>query len=320
MPAVPPDLGAVLDHTHEVVCLIDTAGRRVLYVNAAYEVVWGRPRADVLASPDGLALLADTVHPDDRPRSGYPGGPRLANGAEVEYRVLRPGGDVRWVRSRFRPYAGGPAGWVVGVTEDVTARKRHEDQLDAHRRELEAAYARLQEAVVTDPLTGLKNRRGLQAALLRAESAAERHGTPVSLIAADIDHFKRYNDAHGHPAGDTVLVAVATLIQRSQRPTDTAARVGGEEFVVLLPEVDRAGAVAGAERLRRAVAHARWPHRPVTASFGVATWEPGACARPDELFAAADRALYRSKHAGRNRVIHADDEPETAVEMPALGR
>jgi len=317
MPTVLPDLRAILEHTYEVVWLLDPSSGKLHYINGAFETLWGRRVEQLLVAPSTTSFLSSTVHPDDRAR--YDRGVELRDMGgghlDIEYRILRPNGEVRWVRSRSRPYLGGE-GLIVGMNEDITERKRHEEQLEAHRRELEEAYARLQEAVITDPLTGLKNRRGLQAGLERVEADARRHRTAISVVATDIDHFKLYNDAYGHPAGDNVLVAVSTIIQRSMRPTDLAARVGGEEFVVLLPDTDRSGAIAAAERIRRAVAYARWPHRPVTASFGCSTWHPDEACSPSTLFAAADKAMYESKNTGRNRVTHILDMAQAEIAEP----
>ena len=318
MTTVTPDLEALLDQTLEVVWLWDADARRPVYVNRAFARVWGRPVESFLNASCAQAFLRSTIHPDDRERYGRAAASPPADGSAVEYRVLRPHGEVRWVRSRSKPYFGHPrpaddGHWVIGITEDVTERKRHEDQLEAQRKALEEAYLHLQEVVVTDPLTGAKNRRGLEAALERAVDDARRHGRPVSAVAIDIDHFKFYNDTYGHPAGDSVIVAVATIVQRTLRPTDLGARVGGEEFTVLLPDTDRAGAEAAAERIRRAVAHARWQHVPVTASFGCATWTPAGGQPPAELLTDADRALYQSKRDGRNRVTHAADMADAAI-------
>ena len=318
MTAVTPNLEALLDQTLEVVWLWDTDERRPVYVNRAFARVWGRPAEVFLNAPCAQAFLRSTIHPDDRERYGRSVAHPPADGTAIEYRVLRPHGEVRWVRSRSKPYLGHPHEpganrWVIGITEDVTERKRHENQLEAQRKALEEAYLHLQEVVVTDPLTGAKNRRGLEAALDRAVDDARRHGSPVSAVAIDIDHFKFYNDSYGHPAGDSVIVAVATIVQRSLRPTDLGARVGGEEFTVLLPDTDRAGAAAAAERLRASIALARWQHAPVTASLGCATWTPAGGRPPAELLADADRALYQSKRDGRNRVTHRADMPEVVA-------
>ncbi|HEX6986177.1 MAG TPA: GGDEF domain-containing protein, partial [Planctomycetaceae bacterium] len=177
---------------------------------------------------------------------------------------------------------------------------------------------RLAALAATDPLTELPNRRALRERLADALEAAGRAGRPVSLALLDVDRFKQFNDAFGHPAGDDVLRAFAALLRRASRSGDLPARFGGEEFAVLLPDADAREASAAAERLRGAIEGAAWPLRPVTASFGVATVFPPS--QPDEsvadvLIAAADAALYRSKAAGRNRVTHADE----AFEGEAFG-
>jgi diguanylate cyclase (GGDEF)-like protein/PAS domain S-box-containing protein len=303
------DLREILDQTLEVVWLLDPAQRHISYINAAFERVWGRSVDELLLSSDPIGYLRSTIHPDDRDRFSYWLEWPHAEEAPWEFRILRPTGDARWIRARLRPYGESHSGQVIGICQDITEFKRHEEQLEAHRQELEEAYARLQEAVVTDPLTGLKNRRGLQAGFDRLEMDARRHQTPISVVAIDIDHFKTYNDTYGHPAGDTVLVAISTLVQRTLRPTDLAARVGGEEFVVVLQDTDAPGAIAAAERIRKAITQARWPHRPVTASFGVSTWTLLTDRPMDTILEEADRALYHSKHHGRNRVSHIEDMP-----------
>ncbi|MGH7663818.1 MAG: diguanylate cyclase [Gemmatimonadaceae bacterium] len=157
----------------------------------------------------------------------------------------------------------------------------------------------------TDELTGLYNRRHLDEALSSVMADAERYGHAVSLIVADIDHFKRVNDAHGHEAGDAVLAQVARIFREAVRVNDICARYGGEELVVLLPHTPAAGARELAERLRERiesrVMRSRGTELLVTASFGMATF-PDSASRRDMLFSAADRALYRAKEAGRNRV------------------
>jgi diguanylate cyclase (GGDEF)-like protein len=136
---------------------------------------------------------------------------------------------------------------------------------------------------------------------------------PLSLVLLDVDHFKSYNDAFGHPAGDDVLRAVGALLRRGVRNCDITARYGGEEFAVLLPGAGADKAVEIADRLRGLVAGHDWPSRPVTASFGVATLDPLAPpSGPDELVEQADRALYSSKRLGRNCVTH-HNAPSPAV-------
>jgi diguanylate cyclase (GGDEF)-like protein len=157
----------------------------------------------------------------------------------------------------------------------------------------------------TDELTGLANRRGFEEHLAQRLSEVDRFGGSVALIVADVDHFKRVNDTHGHEVGDAVLRSIAGTLRDRVRDVDLCARYGGEEFVMLLPHTDAGGAMETAERLRRAVETR--PVRmsglavPVTLSFGVASY-PGSASSRESVFAAADRALYRAKADGRNCV------------------
>ncbi|HEV2147360.1 MAG TPA: sensor domain-containing diguanylate cyclase, partial [Longimicrobiaceae bacterium] len=169
-------------------------------------------------------------------------------------------------------------------------------------------YEALDRRASEDALTGLPNRRSFEARLAAASSHFERYERPFSLLILDVDHFKRFNDTWGHEAGDRVLQHVAELVRASVREVDHPARLGGEEFVVLLPETPLMAAVEVAERVRKAIAGRPvvWHGRPlpVTASLGVAAC-PESVGLPGELLAAADAALYRSKDTGRNRTTAA---------------
>ncbi|MFZ5478003.1 MAG: GGDEF domain-containing protein [Myxococcota bacterium] len=148
----------------------------------------------------------------------------------------------------------------------------------------------------TDALTGAFNRRHLEDALAREVSRAVRHGSELAVLAVDIDHFKQINDRFGHLAGDRVLVLVAKLLVDLTRRSDHVCRTGGDEFCIVLPETDAAGAAVLAERIFR---HARQADG-VSVSVGVAAREPSDT--PTTLLARADRALYAAKAAGRGRV------------------
>jgi len=165
---------------------------------------------------------------------------------------------------------------------------------------------RLVELAAIDELTGTKNRRRFREDLELLFAQVERLGSPLSLIMLDLDHFKEYNDAFGHPAGDEVLQWVGSSLRTGVRGHDVVARFGGEEFVVLLPATDEVEALDVAERLRSAIAGRLGPHRQLTASLGVGTAGPGtpsAAALVDQ----ADRAMYHSKQSGRNQVTHYRD-------------
>jgi diguanylate cyclase (GGDEF)-like protein len=154
---------------------------------------------------------------------------------------------------------------------------------------------------VTDPLTGLLNRRYIEARLLEEVKRSNRHGFPMSFMMLDVDHFKSYNDQFGHPAGDDALRLVGHVIRETLRGADVAARFGGEEFSILLPQTTSEEAVAIAERIRHNIEQTKFAHRPVTSSIGVASCSAELCISAD-LVAAADKALYEAKRKGRNRV------------------
>jgi len=151
-----------------------------------------------------------------------------------------------------------------------------------------------------DELTGLANRRAFDAFMLETFNRARRYQRPLSLLTIDVDEFKSYNDAFGHPAGDEVLTAVAAVFAAIARDTDLVARIGGEEFAIVLPETAETGARALAERIRETVAEIRL-QRSITVSIGVASLS-SATATAAALLQQSDSALYAAKRGGRNRV------------------
>jgi diguanylate cyclase (GGDEF)-like protein len=159
---------------------------------------------------------------------------------------------------------------------------------------------------IRDALTGLYNRRFLEDSLSRELARAGRQQRPLAVLMFDVDHFKRFNDSHGHPGGDALLSAVGKLLRQECRAADIPCRYGGEEFTVIMPETDAAAAQVQAERIRHAVAalavrHEGRPLSAVTASLGIAVF-PQHASLQDALLDAADEALYRAKAGGRNQV------------------
>ena len=188
---------------------------------------------------------------------------------------------------------------VVETLRDMTDHKR--------------AEMALKTLAAKDGLTGLANRRSFDQALEMEWSRAQRTKKPLALLFADVDHFKLFNDQHGHQNGDECLRALAAVIgENAFRPTDLAARYGGEEFAVILTETELAAACKAADRLRQAILDLRIAHGAsgagpwVTLSIGVAAQVPGHDVGPNWLLGQADQALYAAKHSGRNRVISAD--------------
>ena len=186
---------------------------------------------------------------------------------------------------------GGELGYVTEVFNDMVARLRES------RRELERLS-------ITDDLTTLFNRRYVMEALANEVRRARRLEHPFTLLMLDVDHFKEYNDAYGHLAGDAALARVATILKESTRDVDCAARYGGEEFVVLLPETEAAGATETAQRIQARLARDEQVGGKLTLSVGVAQF-PEDGESPEELLAGADAALYQAKREGRNRVLRA---------------
>jgi diguanylate cyclase (GGDEF)-like protein len=231
-------------------------------------------------------------------------------GYSQEYRIQLADGQFMWFAEEVRVESTGPNRWhCTGMCTDITGQKRRDEQV-----ELAEMYAHLEELAFHDGLTGLKNQRAFHARLAQEYQRAAQYHTPLSLIMLDVDRFKDYNDAFGHPAGDEVLRKAAGLLQENARERDFAARYGGEEFAVVIP-ADGNESRALAERFRAALEQATWPLRRITASFGISTFESTAV-HPNTaaLISEADTALYLSKTNGRNRVTHARDFMDTREE------
>jgi two-component system cell cycle response regulator len=181
------------------------------------------------------------------------------------------------------------------------------------RQRMKGLIGRLSDAASRDPLTRLLNRRGFRDVFDLELERSRRSGRPCALMMGDLDHFKRVNDLFGHPAGDERLRTFARLLTAGKRRIDAAARMGGEEFALLLPETDEHGAYVIAERLRHAVRDAFAPDQvALTVSFGVAAY-PNHGATGDQLLQAADQALYVAKELGRDRT--AIYRPEVTAQM-----
>lgn len=280
----------VVRNTSEAIMVLD-ADFRVLRVNPAYERLSGRRAADVLGRlPPSMmedstlaGRIANAVaagdHWQDEVWATRPDGTRYPVGALAEV--------VRDAEGRIEHF--------VVVLQDLSAQKEIEERL----RELSA----------TDGLTRIANRRTFDEWLEREWARGVRQQTPLSLVMADIDFFKRYNDSYGHVAGDSCLQQVAAALKAGVRQGgDLVARYGGEEFAVVLPGADAAAARLVAESLRQRVEALALPHSGnaatgvVTISLGVATRLPSAAQPATQLVELADQQLYRAKAGGRNRV------------------
>lgn len=189
----------------------------------------------------------------------------------------------------------------------VQARVRNYIALGRTQRALKEANAELSRLAVMDPLTGLTNRRYFETAADSELHRADRHDQPTALLLLDLDHFKAINDTYGHGPGDVVLSAVAQVWRRTLRSEDILCRIGGEEFVALLPSTNAEQAEALAERLLAVTRRQRLEFEGeclgVTTSIGIAVRPPGSGLPIDDMMAGADAALYAAKRAGRDRAV-----------------
>lgn len=279
-------------------------GQCFTYVNPRYAEITGY-------SIDELMQMGplDIISPEERAqaealiRRGLAG--EVDKNFTATIRVVRKDGSV--VTTEL---TGGPPVEVdghpelLGMLVDITARVHAED-------EIRHLNKQLVEQATRDPLTGLFNRRYLDETLTRELTRAEREEKQVSLVMGDVDGFKDVNDTHGHRFGDDALRLFTGLIRQHSRRSDIPCRFGGDEFLLVLPDMGYQKACERAELLRRIIADTPIVIDDVTvkisASFGVATYPEHAC-DADALIAAADRALYRAKKAGRNRVSGFGDQ------------
>lgn len=227
---------------------------------------------------------------------------------------LGPDGEKRWMVWVYFPIKdrNGQIVAFQSVGRDITARKRTEqalqqanDELEKRLGEIQALQERLLEQAIHDVLTGLFNRRYLQEALDREIASAERGHYPIGVMMLDLDHFKKVNDTYGHKGGDLILQAVGNVLRGETRRMDMACRLGGEEFVVVMPGATLEDTLQRAEDLRQKIEALRVAYNGkimnVTTSIGVSTY-PAHGQTMDELLHRADEALYLAKDSGRNEV------------------
>ncbi|MGY0195679.1 diguanylate cyclase [Leptothrix sp. BB-4] len=284
----------VVDQSLVGIALID--GGRFVFTNPRFDEIFGYSAEEILAKgPYDLAL------PDDHALIDAQFQRRLSGETDRVHYQLRcrhKDGHPLVVEIHGSLMESGGRRVLVSIVQDITERTRAEH-------EVQVLQERLREQSLRDPLTGLYNRRHLDAALPQALAQARKAGQPVSLLMGDLDHFKRINDVHGHPAGDEVLRRVAALLRRHARSSDIAGRYGGEEFLLILPGLAKADAGQRARQLIEAIAALLLPIDGqtirLTSSIGVAA-SPDDGDDAEALIAAADAALYAAKHGGRNRV------------------
>ncbi|GAA3764482.1 sensor domain-containing diguanylate cyclase [Terriglobus aquaticus] len=288
---------AFMDHSPAIGFIKDASGRFIYYNKlfcerfAVSQTEWIGKSVFDLFPPE----FATAYHENDLAvlTSGVP--------KVIEETSPGPDGSIMYWRShKFRVETEDGTCLLGGLSLDVSSEQEAVSRLRKLHADLTAANVELAELSTTDALTGLSNRRALDERLSRQLQAT----TSAAFILLDLDHFKALNDTYGHPFGDSVLQTTARLLKSACRAPDCVARMGGEEFAILLVNADGNRAMEIAERLRQTVEQHPWTERPVTASFGVTLCSPSKSVT--QTLAEADQALYQAKAAGRNRVCSFD--------------
>ncbi|CAB1367404.1 diguanylate cyclase [Denitratisoma oestradiolicum] len=274
-------LTTIIHAAREAIVVTDAAGSIVLINPAAAELL-GKTEANI--RDEGFLHLLDNPELMERLLAGAG---QAGHTETVAYRDR----VVLVSAASIKDEGGRPLG-SAALIRDVTDEKRMIEEL--------------RRVSITDALTGVFNRRHMDTTLSTEFGRVQRSGKPLSVLLFDIDHFKKFNDTHGHDQGDRVLQAVGQAMKAVVRKYDTPCRYGGEEFVIILPEADRAGALSVGERLRRDVEAMLVDGLHVTISLGAATFPELALSKAEQLVEAADAALYQAKEEGRNRLVVAE--------------
>jgi len=303
-------LSTQLETALDAILVVDDQGSIISY-NRRFIELWNVPENLVkqrLDEPVLQRVAAQTAQPEmflQRVRHLY------GHRGETEREEIALA-DGRVVDRYSAPVIGGSGTYFgrVWYFRDITERKRHEAEINRLQQQL-------RDQAVRDPLTGLHNRRYLDETMDRELARAKRYRHPIGLVMCDLDHFKAVNDRYGHVVGDEVLKAFADLMRSAARGSDIACRYGGEEFLLVLPDMPADAACRRAERLRATLDGMRIAAAgvQVTASFGVAGF-PDDGGTADELTRAADAALYEAKRSGRNRVVVHGHQAADADTLP----
>ena len=294
---------SLLESTKAIPWKIDWASMRFTYIGPQIETLLGWSQASWQTVND----WAERIHENDRQRTVDFCVAQSMRGVdhEADYQALTRDGDLVWIRDvvHVKRHPDGSVDCLVGFMFDITERKAAEDKILQLQQELENLSYR-------DPLTGIANRRMFDRILDVEWSKARAAGEPLSILMLDIDFFKQYNDSYGHPQGDLCLQQVSNLLDdTATRTRDLCARLGGEEFMLLLPATNEEAAYSIARRFMRLLSRAAIPHRNsrvadvLTVSIGMATLVPGAHDTPAAFIELADARLYLAKTGGRDRIV-----------------
>lgn len=292
----------LLESTKAIPWKIDWASMKFAYIGPQIEPLLGWSQDSWVSAED----WAMRIHPEDREYvvNFCLSQSKAGVDHEADYRALTKDNGYVWIRDVVHVVRNDKdeVDFLIGFMFDISERKKTEEKLISLQKELEALSFK-------DGLTGIANRRMFDLSLDTEWASARRSNHPLSLIVLDIDFFKQYNDLYGHIQGDKCLTLVAqTLNLAATRPRDIAARFGGEEFVLLLPETDESAALKLAKRCHRLIENLKIPHEKsgvspfITASIGVGTINPPAEMESKNFIQAVDKLLYAAKQKGRNRI------------------
>jgi diguanylate cyclase (GGDEF)-like protein/PAS domain S-box-containing protein len=292
----------LLESTKAIPWKIEWSSLKFTYIGPQIEALLGWKPESWISVED----WASRMHPEDREWvvNYCVAQSQAGTDHEADYRALTSSGDYVWIRDvvHVARKENGEVDSLIGFMFDISERKKTEQELLTLQKKLE-------ELSFKDGLTGIANRRMFDSILETEWADARRNQSPISLIMLDIDYFKQYNDEYGHIQGDVCLTRVAGILNSaSSRPRDFVARIGGEEFAIILPETDEASARKVAERCRIAIEQEKIPHAKsgvsdyLTLSMGLSTAIPGQSDTALSLVEQADKSLYQAKNQGRDRI------------------
>jgi diguanylate cyclase (GGDEF)-like protein/PAS domain S-box-containing protein len=287
-------LSALLASVNAVLWAFNWETRQMLYVSPAYERIFGRSTDLLLADYN---QWRDSIYPDDLAYAERSMAQVLSDGAveDREYRIIAADGQVRWLSDKCfinRLAEPGQPMIIVGIAEDITAKKHLETEL--------------QRLATTDGLTQSSNRRHFFDCAHREFEQARKQGEPLAFLLLDIDDFKVINDTYGHQVGDSVLRRIAESGRGSLRRADVFGRIGGEEFAAVFPGCAPDMALQVAERLQREIQRLSFCHDDQTFGITISQGLTSLTAEDeniDALFARADAAMYEAKRQGKNRIL-----------------
>jgi diguanylate cyclase (GGDEF)-like protein/PAS domain S-box-containing protein len=304
----------LLDSSPTAVFLVEQTGT-ITYSNHLAELIFGYQKNELIGKPIETLVPTKLREHHQAHRKMYVANPTLRPMGTLHHLVgLQKNGEELPIDIGLNPVWLDSGILIICSVIDTRHKMDYLNYLMKEKNKLSKDNARLKKLATIDALTGLYNRRAFERILLDTLTLAREARDGVSIILADIDHFKTFNDLYGHPIGDLLLKDLGNALMRNIRKEDTVARIGGEEFVVILPGISYEQALAFGERLRRVIHQGNWSSQPITISLGAATYEftskrTSLKSTMKRMIQEADTAMYQSKNMGRNRITHFQDAP-----------